>query len=89
MAMLTYLGFFYYSLATGKERVSALCSQMRPGLRVADVVVFAKTHGLGPGTPKSDAKLMYLAETRSFGRHACRVQLENGVVTSATYNFAD
>ena len=56
---------------------------------VTELTALAKRHGLGPGTPKPGAKLISLAEIRSFGRHASWVELENGVVTSATYNFAD
>ena len=85
----SYFGYFYYSLTTGEERVSAVCAQMRRGMPVIELTALAKRHGLGPGAPKQDTKLIYLTELRSFGRHACRVELENGVVTSATYNFAD
>lgn len=89
VAMLICIGYFYYSLTTGEERVSALFNQMKPGMPVIELTTLAKRHGLGPGTPKPEAKLIFLAETRSFGRHSCRVKLENGVVTSATYYLAD
>lgn len=88
-ALLLFFGYFYYSLATGKERVSAICNQMKPGMSFDELALLAKKHGLGPGTPRRDATLMYLAEVRSYGRHACRVELENGVVKNATYNYAD
>lgn len=87
--LLSNLGYFYYSLTTAEGRVSALCNQMKPGMPLIELTALAKRHGLGPGAPQPDAKQIYLAETRSFGRHSCRVRLENGVVTSATYNFAD
>ena len=88
-AFLYYIGYFYYSLGTGKERMTEICSQMSPGMSVEQLVLLARKYDLGPSMPRPDAKVSYLAEVRSFGRHACRVELENGVVKSATYNFAD
>lgn len=32
---------------------------------------------------------MYLAETRSFGRHACKVLMEKGAVKQAEHNYTD
>ena len=84
-----YFGYFFFSLATGKERVTEICGQMKPGMSVEQLIILAREHGLGPSMPTPEAKLTYLAELRSFGRHACRVELENGFVNSATYNYAD
>lgn len=89
VAMLINIGYFYFSLTTGEERMSALCYQMKPGMPVIELTALAKGHGLGSRALQSDTKLIDLAEIRSFGRHYCRVKLENGVVTSVTYNFAD
>lgn len=89
IGFLVYAGYFYYSLTTGKERMTEVCSQMNPGMPVEQLIRMAKKHNLGPSMPKPDTKLAYLAERRSFGRHACRVELENGVVKNATYNYAD
>lgn len=87
--LLLYVGYFVYSLATGRERVSAICRQITPGMQVEALAVLAQEHGLGPGRLRAGVPRMYLAESRSYGRHACRVDLENGVVTGAEYNFAD
>jgi hypothetical protein len=86
---LAYAGYFYYSLATGEDRVTAICNQMTPGMPVDELIRLAKRHGFGPGMPRPDAKLAYLAEVRSYGRHACRVELDGGVVKSSSYSFAD
>jgi hypothetical protein len=58
-------------------------------MSVADLLTLAEDKGLGPRRLDAATKLAYLAETRSFGRHACRVELDHGVVKSATYNYAD
>jgi len=89
VALLLFVSYFYYSLDTGKERVSAVCTQMKPGMTYSELIALAKNHGLGPGVPRPDAKLVYLAELRTYGRHACRVELDNGVVKNASYNYAD
>jgi hypothetical protein len=86
---LLYFGYFYYSLTTGKERMTEVCRQMKPGMTIEQLTSLAKENGLGPRMPKPDTTLTYLAELRSFGRHACRVELENGIVKNATYNYAD
>lgn len=89
LSITLYYSYFLYSLDTGRVRVTDLCVQMKPGMPLDELILLAKEHGLGPRMPKPDARLVYLAELRSYGRHACRVELENGVVTSATYNYAD
>ncbi len=90
LVLLAYFAYFYYSLATGKERMTEVCGQMKPGMTVDQLIKLAEDHGLGPrGSLSAETKLAYLAERRSYGRHACRVEMKDGVVTSATYNFAD
>ena len=89
ISLLAYSGYFYYSLATGEERVTALCNQITPGMSRDELIRLAKQQGLGPSMPGPDAKLAYLAELRSFGRHACRVELDSSVVKAASYSFAD
>ena len=89
LGVMFYFGYFYYSLATGKDRMTQICSLMVPGMTVDQLISLAKEKGLGPSMPKPDTKHTILAEARSMGRHACLVELENGIVKSATYNFAD
>lgn len=80
-----YIGYFYYSLATGKERVTAICNQITVGMTIDDLSRLARQHDLGPSMLRADAKLVFLAESSSYGRHACRVEITNGVVKSANY----
>lgn len=89
VAILLYAAYTFYSQLTGKERMTEVCKLITPGMTVEQLAAFAKEHGLGPGTPHAGTKLTYLAERRSFGRHACRVELDVGIVTSVTYNYAD
>jgi hypothetical protein len=87
--LLLYIAYFTYSMATGKERMTEVCKQIRPGMTIAQLLSLAEDNGLGPRRFSTDTKLAYLAESRSFGRHACRVELDAGIVKRATYNFAD
>lgn len=89
LALLLYIGYFMHSLATGKERVTDVCKQIKPGMTIDQLLKLAEGNGLGPRRLSTGTKLAYLAEARSFGRHACKVELDAGIVTSATYNFAD
>jgi hypothetical protein len=88
-ALLLYFAYSIYSQLTGKERMTEVCNQIKSGMTAEQLAGFAKEHGLGPGTPNAGTKLIYLAERRSFGRHACRVELDAGLVTGVTYNYAD
>lgn len=88
-ALLAWMAWFAYSMVTGGERMTGVCAQVRPGMTVGELTRFAEEHGLGPRRLTAQTRLAYLAESRSFGRHACRVELERGVVIRATYNFAD
>lgn len=89
LALLLYIAYFMYSMATGKERMTGVCSQISPGMTIDQLLKLAEDNGLGPRRFNTDTKLAYLAESRSFGRHACRIELNGGIVISATYNFAD
>ena len=62
---------------------------MIPGMPRNELIRLAKQNGLGPNMPSADTKRIYLVESNSFGRHGCRVELDGGVVKSASYTFAD
>lgn len=89
IALLACVGYFYYSLATGEDRMTEVCNQIRPGMTVSQLTRLAEEHGLGARNLNPGTKLAYLPEHRSFGRHACRVELDAGIVKSAAYNYAD
>ena len=84
---LPYLGYWIYGLATAQERMESTCAAIKPGMSFDALKEFANRHGLL--TPARQNGIMYLAETRSFGRHACKVTLENGVVSRSEHNYAD
>ena len=88
-ALLLYAAYIAYSITTGKERMTEVCNQIKPGMTTDQLMTLAKERGLGSRNLTSGRKLAYLAETRSFGRHACKVELDAGIVKSATYNYAD
>jgi hypothetical protein len=89
LAFLAYIGYFYYSMATGKARMTAVCGEIKPGMTVDQVVHLAEEYDLRPRALTAETKLAYLAEVRTMGRHACRVEFDGGVVTATAYNFAD
>ncbi|MBP9713896.1 MAG: hypothetical protein KBD60_09440 [Sterolibacterium sp.] len=89
IALLLWVVWFVFSMATAQERMTAICQGIPPGMSVHDLQAYAADHGLGPRHLTESTPLAYLAESRSFGRHACRVELAHGRVVSVRYNFAD
>ena len=81
------LAYSVYGYMTAEERMKVTCASIKPGMSFADLKEFAQRHGLL--SPKRDSGLMYLAESRSFGRHACKVILEQGIVKHSEHNYAD
>ena len=84
-----YAGYFVYSMSTGKERMTQVCEQIRSGTPFDQLRAFAEEHGLDHQRLNRDTKVIYLAEKRTIGHYACRVDLEDGIVRAAAYNFAD
>ena len=81
------IAYWAYGYATAEDRMKATCAAIKPGMSFAELKEFALSHGLL--TPKRDSGVMYLGEGRSFGRHACKVLLEQGVVKQSEHNYAD
>jgi hypothetical protein len=81
------IAYWVYGYATAEDRVKATCVAIKPGMAFAELKEFAISHDLLP--PKRDSGVMYLAERRSFGRHACKVLLEQGIVKQSEHNYAD
>ena len=88
LALLFFIAYIMYSMATGKGRMTEVCNQIKPALTIDQLLKLAEDNGLGPRRLNTGTKLAYLAESRSLGRHACKVELDAGTVKSATYNFA-
>lgn len=84
------VAYFIYSAATARERMTEVCRRIEPGMDVGQLMAYAERHGLGPRRQlDSRTRLAYLAEARTMGRHACRVELAEGRVRSASYHYAD
>ncbi len=87
VALLSGVSYCTYNFASAKKRVKALCDQITPGMSVAQLSEFSRKHGLT--LPRSDSGITYITESKTFGRFACEIQLSNGIVVDAQYNFAD
>lgn len=81
------MAYWVYGSVTAEARMKATCAAINPGMSFDELKEFALSRGLL--APKRDRGVMYLAEGRSFGRHACKVLLEQGVVKASEYNYAD
>jgi hypothetical protein len=89
-ALLLGVAYTLYPLFTAEERMTAVCRHITPGMTVDALRSYAQQHGLGPlRNLNAQTQSLYLAESRSMGRHSCRVELANGKVTQASYSFAD
>jgi hypothetical protein len=81
------LAYGLYAFGGAESRMKALCPEIAPGTSFVALQEFAARHGLTP--PRVQSGGTFLAETRSFGRWACLVTLEDGVVKKSEYDFAD
>lgn len=79
--------FFYYFMSTAEGRMRANCEHVLPGTSIEQLAQFSKEHNLT--APSKDSSVSFLAERRNFGRHACKIVLEAGVVKSSEYSQAD
>lgn len=79
--------FFSYFNFTGEDRMRAICRQVKPGMTWAQLNQFVLDNRLnGSGADKG---VSFLGDSRSYGRHTCKVTMEAGAVKAAEYNFAD
>jgi hypothetical protein len=79
--------YFYYAVSTGEKRMTAVCAQIQPGMNLAQLKGLAEEHGLT--APHRDSGVTYLGESRTYGRFACKVVLDAGIVKSSEYQHAD
>lgn len=86
-ALFGYIAYFYYSLATGDDRMARICAGFNPGMTRADAEKHATKSGLMP--LKQDDGVVFLGETKTMGRYTCRIDMRMGVVQSSVVNFAD
>jgi len=79
--------FFTYFSATGEERMRGVCQQIPSGMRFSELTTLAQNYNFAAPLEQSGVYLLH--DARSYGRHTCKIVLEQGTVQSATYNFAD
>lgn len=89
LAIVAGLAYWMRAHDTAEERMRATCATIRPGMTVTELQAFAARHGLLAPSRDGGLALVYLAEKKTFGRHACKVILRQGVVTQSDYNYAD
>jgi hypothetical protein len=87
LALVGAIGFFLYGRVGAEDRVRAICASIKPGMTFTELVEFSKRHNLL--VPRQERPLMYLAERRSFGRHACKVAVAQGRVVKSEHDYAD
>ena len=81
------LAYEAYLFASAEDRVRRACGEISVGMPISALRNFADGRGLS--APRADSGVVFLVETKTFGRWGCRVVLEKGLVQTATYNFAD
>ena len=81
------ISYCSYSFGSAESRMRQTCGEISLGMSVAALSAFAKEHGLN--LPRQESGVIFMVESKTFGRWGCRVVLEKGVVQSAEYSFAD
>ncbi len=72
--------------ATAESRVSGVCAKLTAGMDFDAVARIAAANGMN--TPQR-ALTSYVVESATFGRYGCKLQFEDGVLRSSTYEFQD
>jgi hypothetical protein len=77
---------YYFNLyATAEKRVSQACLEFLPGSSVSEATQVATSHGMN--APRPGASIAYVVESKTFGRHGCKLVFTDGVLASSTYDF--
>jgi hypothetical protein len=79
--------FFSYFNLTGEDRMRAVCKEVKPGMTKAQMNQFVLDKRLNGAVEDRGASV--LGDSRSYGRHACKVTMEAGAVKAAEYSLAD
>jgi hypothetical protein len=79
--------FFSYFNLTGEDRMRAVCKEVKPGMTKAQMNQFVLDKRLNGSVEDRGASV--LGDSRSYGRHACKVTMEAGAVKAAEYSLAD
>ena len=87
LSVLAALAYGAWGFLSAEQRLRALCPLMTPGISMDDLRQFAAAHGLN--APRSTSGVTFMVERRTFGRYGCRLEMADGRLLSASYNFAD
>jgi hypothetical protein len=79
--------FFSYFNLTGEDRMRAVCREVKPGMTQAQLNQFMLDRRLNASGADKGASV--LGDSRSYGRHSCKVTMEAGTVKAAEYILAD
>lgn len=88
LLLLSGISYCSYNFASAEGRVKDLCSQIKPGMAFSELKAFGSEHGLGP-QPHNESGIIFMVESKTYGRYGCRILLEAGQVKTAEYNFAN
>ena len=82
------IAYIFFGFSSAEERIKEVCSQIKPGMAIAQLSAFGVVHGLAP-QPRNESGVNYMVERKSYGRYGCKVVLEAGLVKTVEYHFAD
>jgi len=77
-----------YWFATAEGRVRKLCGNMHEGMPIAKLDQYASDNGLRSRATRSSG-VSFLVESKTFGRHGCKVETAEGVVQKVEQTCAD
>ena len=78
------MGYCVSLYATAEQRVSRVCAMLTPGMNFDAVTAIAAAHGMNAPSNSSTA---FVVESATFGRYGCRLQFQDGLLQSSTYEF--
>jgi len=81
------IGYGFYAFGGAQARMKELCREITPGMQFSELKRLSLKRGVT--APTSTTGINYLVERKSFGRWGCVVIMDNGLVKSSEYNFAD
>ena len=87
LGVLCWLAYGVWGFSTAEERLRGVCQRLTPGMSIDALRGFAAQHGLN--APRNPSGISFIVERRTFGRYGCQLELANGRLVRAQYNFAD
>jgi hypothetical protein len=81
------ISYCSYHFTSAEQRVTQLCAEIKPPMSISELRAFREKHGLVPDV--RDTGTSFLMDRKSFGRHGCKVTMDNGIVKESEYIYAD